>query len=111
MTTRYNKKQKTDSRESAEIGLDNSKKEYKKYVCNCIKCDGKEVDSRTQVTHTNKKEYWNSNKSRKHQLKEIDTRKSRYVTVREEKRKEKKSKKRKLIEKTEVPTLKKDISV
>ena len=111
MSTRYNKQQKIIS----------SKYEYK-YICNCNKCCGKEVDPRTQVKHANEKKNWNSDRSRKKQLKEIEARQFRYVSVRDTKREKEKnkdaSKKKKrsskqllLKEGTKVLKLKKDTSV
>ena len=80
MSARYNKEQKIISSKGPK------RYEYK-YICNCNKCCGKEVDSRTQVKHTSNEKNWDSNKLRKKQLKEIEARKSRYVSVQDTKRK------------------------
>ena len=107
MSTQHSEKQKIVSQE-----IPDSQKKYR-YVCNCKKCIGKEVTAKTQVKHAKNKEYWNSQKLRKRQLKEIEARNSRYVVVREavEKKRKRDSKQSVPSEETKVPKLKKDISV
>ena len=108
MSTQYSGKQKNVSQ---KVPDDNQKK-YK-YICNCKKCNGKEVTAKTQVKHANNKDYWDTKKLRKHQLKEIEARKSRYVTEREKKRKRDSEQllPSETLETTKIPKLKKDISV
>ena len=107
MSTQHSEKQKIVSQE-----IPDSQKKYR-YVCNCKKCIGKEITAKTQVKHAKNKEYWNSQKLRKRQLKEIEARNSRYVVVREavEKKRKRDSKQSVPSEETKVPKLKKDISV
>ena len=51
------------------------KKKYL-YVCHCVRCDGAEVDFRTQESHTKDKSLWKSkDAAKKHQENEIATRK------------------------------------
>lgn len=49
-----------------------------KYACNCIKCEGKEVEARTQEKHANNKDLWISKRSREKQLGKIEGRKCGY---------------------------------
>ena len=75
MTDLKNKTQKSTARaESLLFDLTNPKKKYK-YICNCMVCEGKEVDARTQIRHTNDEIMWKSNKERKIQLALIEARK------------------------------------
>jgi hypothetical protein len=46
-----------------------------KYACNCMSCNGKKVDGRTQKMHANDELRWRSNKKRKNQLARIEARK------------------------------------
>lgn len=55
----------------------NPKKIYK-YVCNCIVCNGKEVEPKTQKKHANDKILWKSKSSRRIQLAMIEARKHNY---------------------------------
>jgi hypothetical protein len=47
------------------------------YKCNCINCEGKKVDARTQEKHTKDESLWRSNLSRKHQEYAIEARKKK----------------------------------
>jgi hypothetical protein len=75
MTYSKNKTQKSTIREESPLSDLISPKKIYKYTCNCIFCEGKEVDGRTQKKHANDKFIWKSNKQRKIQLAMIETRK------------------------------------
>jgi len=47
------------------------------YPCHCIRCDGMEVDFRTQENHTTDKSLWNSEDTRKNQEDTITARKQK----------------------------------
>ena len=111
MSSRYNKEQKIIFQEISERDNLTSQKIYT-YICNCRKCNGSEVNHKTQVKHANKKELWNSEKSRKKQLEEIEIRKSRYVAIRNaEKIKKKRKRSSQQSSKNKIPKLRKDTSV
>jgi hypothetical protein len=77
MSYSKNKTQKSTTREESLFDLINPRKNYK-YICNCMVCEGKEVEARTQKKHANDKILWKSNKERKIQLAMIETRKFNY---------------------------------
>ena len=64
--------QKSDTRKVTP--LSNPKNIYK-YVCNCLVCNGKEVEAKTQKKHANDKDLWRSKSARKKQLARIEARK------------------------------------
>jgi len=66
-----NKKHKI---ETSVADLLKPKKRYL-YVCNCVCCDGAEVDFRTQESHTKNKSLWKSENAKKYQENEIAARK------------------------------------
>jgi hypothetical protein len=67
--------QKSNTRKP--LSLEELTKSYQrnKYTCNCLVCEGKDVDGRTQTIHANEQYRWRSNKERKNQLARIETRK------------------------------------
>jgi len=71
-----NKKCKVETPKTSVAELMKPKKNYS-YVCNCVRCEGKEVDYRTQEKHTYDENLWKSRPkdSRKNQENAIMTRK------------------------------------
>jgi hypothetical protein len=59
--------QKSDTRKVTSLSY--------KYECNCVVCNGKEVEAKTQKNHTNDKDLWRSKNARKKQLARIEARK------------------------------------
>ncbi|GBC48363.2 hypothetical protein GLOIN_2v1625072 [Rhizophagus irregularis DAOM 181602=DAOM 197198] len=51
------------------------------YPCHCIRCDGAEVDFRTQENHTNDESLWNSEDIRKNQEDTITARKQKRLII------------------------------
>ena len=51
------------------------------YPCHCIRCDGAEVDFRTQENHTNDESLWNSEDTRKNQEDTITARKQKRLII------------------------------
>ena len=47
------------------------------YECNCINCQGRKVDSRTQEKHTKNESLWKSKTSRENQQSAIESRKKK----------------------------------
>jgi hypothetical protein len=66
--------QKSDTRRVTPLSSSNPKNIYK-YECNCVVCNGKEVEAKTQKKHTNDKDLWRSKNARKKQLTIIEARK------------------------------------
>ena len=66
--------QKSDTRKVTPLSSSNPKNIYK-YECNCVVCNGKEVEAKTPKKHANDKDLWRSKNARKKQLARIEARK------------------------------------
>ena len=66
--------------ESSVANLIKTKKKYL-YTCNCLHCNGKEVDYRTQEKHTKDKSLWKSENAKKNQENAIMARKQKKSTI------------------------------
>jgi hypothetical protein len=77
-----NKKRKVETSETSVADLIKPKKKYL-YICNCVRCKGAEVDSRTQEKHTYDDSLWESRSkdSRKNQENAIMIRKKKTSSV------------------------------
>ncbi|GET64606.1 hypothetical protein GLOIN_2v1868151 [Rhizophagus irregularis DAOM 181602=DAOM 197198] len=77
-----NKKRKVETSETFVADLIKPKKKYL-YICNCARCKGAEVDSRTQEKHTYNDSLWESRSkdSRKNQENTIMIRKKKTSSV------------------------------
>jgi len=78
MTYQRNNKRKSSAREVSSFSELFQPQIRTKYVCNCMACNGKEVDGRTQKNHTNDELRWRSKKARKSQLEKIKARNYNY---------------------------------
>ena len=74
------KSQKKDSYITSVADLIKPKKKYL-YVCDCIRCDGIEVDSRTLEKHVKDESLWKSEDARKKQENTIKARKQKKSSI------------------------------